>query len=64
MPPSIRLYEQTGDHSEALILDHLGMVKRIAVHLKARIPPFMEVDELVQVGMIGLIEAARSFNPT
>lgn len=64
MPPSIRLYEQTGDHGEALILDHLGMVKRIAVHLKARIPPFMEVDELVQVGMIGLIEAARSFNPT
>lgn len=64
MPPSIRLYEQTGDRDHALIMDHLGMVKRIAVHLKARIPPFMEVDELVQVGMIGLIEAARSFNPT
>ena len=64
MPPSIRLYEQTGDREHALIIDHLGMVKRIAVHLKARIPPFMEVDELVQVGMIGLIEAARSFNPT
>ncbi len=64
MPSSIRLYEQTGDRDESLILEHLGMVKRIAVHLKARIPPFMEVDELVQVGMIGLIEAARSFNPT
>ena len=49
---------------EALILENLGMVKRIAVHLKARIPPFMEVDELVQVGMIGLIEAARAFDPT
>ncbi len=65
MPPSIRLYEQTGDRGgEALILEHMAMVKRIAVHLKARIPPFMEVDELVQVGMIGLIEAARAFNPT
>ncbi len=64
MASSIRLYEQTGDRDESLILEHLGMVKRIAVHLKARIPPFMEVDELVQVGMIGLIEAARSFNPT
>ena len=64
MPSSIRLYEQTGDRDQSLILEHLGMVKRIAVHLKARIPPFMEVDELVQVGMIGLIEAARSFNPT
>jgi RNA polymerase sigma factor for flagellar operon FliA len=68
MPPSIRLYEQTGkagkSPDEALILENLGMVKRIAVHLKARIPPFMEVDELVQVGMIGLIEAARAFDPT
>ncbi len=64
MPPSVRLYEQTQNHDEALILANLGMVKRIAVHLKARIPPFMEVDELVQVGMIGLIEAARAFDPT
>ena len=40
------------------------MVKRVAVHLKARLPPFMELDELVQVGMVGLIEAARSFDPT
>ncbi len=44
MASSIRLYEQTGDRDESLILEHLGMVKRIAVHLKARIPPFMEVD--------------------
>ena len=64
MPPSIKLYEQTQNRDEDLILAHLGMVKRVAVHLKARIPPFMEVDELVQVGMIGLIEAARAFDPT
>ena len=64
MPPSTRLYEQTHNRDEELILAHLGMVKRVAVHLKARIPPFMEVDELVQVGMIGLIEAARAFDPT
>ena len=49
MPPSTRLYEQTQNRDEELILAHLGMVKRVAVHLKARIPPFMEVDELVHV---------------
>ena len=43
---------------------HLGMVKRVALHLKVRIPPFMELDELVQVGMIGLLEAARAYDPT
>lgn len=41
---------------------HLAMVKRIALHLKARLPPFMELDELVQVGMIGLLEAARAYD--
>ena len=62
MPSTLRLYEQTENREEALILKHLGMVKRIAVHLKARIPPYMEIDELVQVGMIGLIEAARAYD--
>lgn len=64
MPAPIRLYEQMENREESLILAHMGMVKRVAVHLKARIPPFMEVEELVQVGMVGLIESARAFDPT
>jgi len=61
---STRLYEEVHNDSEALVMAHLGMVKRVALHLKVRIPPFMELDELIQVGMIGLLEAARAFNPT
>ena len=56
------LYQDTHDASEALVMAHLGMVKRVALHLKVRIPPFMELDELIQVGMIGLLEAARSYD--
>lgn len=63
MANSTRLYEQSSDNSEALVMQHLGLVKRVALHLKVRIPPFMELDELIQVGMIGLLEAARAFNP-
>ena len=63
MATSTRLYEQVSDNSEALVMAHLGLVKRVALHLKVRIPPFMELDELIQVGMIGLLEAARAFNP-
>ncbi len=61
---ALALYQQTQTEitPEALIIQHMPMVKRVAVHLKARIPPFMELDELVQVGMVGLIEAARSFD--
>ncbi len=64
MAVSTRLYEDAHDNSEALVLAHLGLVKRVALHLKVRIPPFMELDELIQVGMIGLLEAARAYNPT
>ena len=64
MASTISHYEQAENRYESLILDHMAMVKRVAVHLKARLPPFMELDELVQVGMVGLIEAARSFDPT
>lgn len=60
----VSLYEQVDNRHEALIMSHMAMVKRVAIHLKARVPPFMELDELIQVGMVGLIEAARAFDPT
>ena len=63
MANSTRLYEEVQNNSEALVMAHLGMVKRVALHLKVRLPPFMELDELIQVGMIGLLEAARAYNP-
>jgi len=56
------LYNQVGNQSRDPILAHLGLVKRTALHLKARIPQVMDVDELIQVGMVGLIEASRSFD--
>jgi RNA polymerase sigma factor for flagellar operon FliA len=41
----------------------MPMVRRVALHLKVRIPPLMELDELIQVGMVGLVEAARAYDP-
>ena len=64
MAIATKLYDEVHDASEALVMAHLGMVKRVALHLKVRLPPFMELDELMQVGMIGLLEAARAFDPT
>ena len=63
MGTSTRLYQEVQNNSEALVLAHLGMVKRVALHLKVRLPPFMELDELIQVGMIGLLEASRAYDP-
>ena len=44
------------------LIQHIGLVKRVALHLKTRLPNFMELDELIQVGTICLIEAAKSFD--
>lgn len=38
------------------------LVKRIAYHLISRLPPSVQPDDLIQAGMIGLLEAARNYN--
>ncbi len=58
------LYNRVGKSSQDPILAHIGLVKRTALHLKGRIPQVMDVDELIQVGMVGLIEASQSFDAT
>ena len=55
--------EDRPDH-EQLVTDHLDLVKRIAYHLLARLPAHTEVDDLVQSGMLGLLEAANKYDPT
>jgi RNA polymerase sigma factor for flagellar operon FliA len=48
--------------ADALVERHAGLVKRIAYHLAGRLPPNVEVDDLVQAGMIGLLEAAGHYS--
>jgi RNA polymerase sigma factor FliA len=51
-----------GDMSQdELVLKHADLVKRIGYHLVSRMPPNVEVDDLIQAGMIGLLDAARHY---
>ncbi len=52
------------DQRDQLIIEHVGLVKRIAYHLMGRLPASVQVDDLIQAGMIGLIEAAKNYDPT
>jgi RNA polymerase sigma factor FliA len=54
---------QSGGADE-LLNRHAPLVKRIAYHLIARLPPSVQVDDLIQAGMIGLLEAARHYDAT
>jgi RNA polymerase sigma factor for flagellar operon FliA len=50
--------------SSDLITQHAALVKRIAYHLMNRLPPSVQVEDLIQAGMIGLIEAGRNYDPS
>ncbi|NTS76378.1 RNA polymerase sigma factor FliA [Catenovulum sp. SM1970] len=53
---------QTVDQKQVLIEQHAGLVKRIAHHMMVRLPASVIVDDLIQAGMIGLLEASRNFD--
>ena len=59
----LEMYGSCKPKGEELVMAHLGLVKRVAIHLKARVPAFMELDELIQVGMLGLLEASKAYDP-
>ena len=47
---------------DARIMEHAPLVKRIAHHLLNRLPDSVQVDDLIQAGMIGLLEAIKNFD--
>jgi len=45
-----------------LVQRHVPLVKRIAYHLLGRLPADVQVDDLIQAGVVGLLEAARHYD--
>jgi RNA polymerase sigma factor for flagellar operon FliA len=61
---AVGAYQSAGverSEGEALVLQHAPLVKRIAYHLAGRLPASVDVDDLIQAGMLGLMEAAANF---
>ena len=46
---------------DRLVRTHMSLVRKIAWHTHARVSSAVDVEELVQTGMVALIEAARNF---
>ncbi|WP_129794321.1 sigma-70 family RNA polymerase sigma factor [Sphingosinicella sp. CPCC 101087] len=46
---------------EALVNAHLPLVRKIAWHVHGRVSSAIEIEDLVQTGMVALIEAAKAF---
>jgi RNA polymerase sigma factor FliA len=47
---------------DALVLEHLKIAKAIAVRVHASLPVHVDLDDLVQAGILGLIDAANKFD--
>jgi RNA polymerase sigma factor for flagellar operon FliA len=56
------MYTATGKADrDAILARHAPLVKRLAHQLRAKLPPSVEVDDLIQAGMIGLLDAVRRY---
>jgi RNA polymerase sigma factor for flagellar operon FliA len=47
-----------------LLAEHASLVKRLAHQMRAKLPPSVEVDDLIQAGMIGLLDAVNRYEET
>ena len=64
MTPANRYATAAGHSPDALVQEYAPLVKRIANHLRGRLPDSVDQDDLIQVGLIALLDAARQYSPT
>ena len=50
-------------HRNELILEYYPLVRQIALRVIKRLPSYIELDDLIHIGTLGLIEAIDRFNP-
>jgi RNA polymerase sigma factor FliA len=51
------------DQSHSIdLMSYIGLVKRIAIFLKGRVPDYIQLEDMIQIGTLGLIEASKAFN--
>ena len=51
------------ERRDRVVLEHLPLVKAIAIRVHENLPVHVEVDDLVHAGVLGLFDAATKFNP-
>ncbi len=52
---------QSEREAEARIKAHLPLVRKIAWHVHGRVANSVDIEDLIQIGMVALIEAARAY---
>ncbi len=57
------MYTMTGKttNKDTLLDQHTMLVKKLAYQLKSKLPSSVELDDLIQAGMMGLLDAANKY---
>jgi RNA polymerase sigma factor for flagellar operon FliA len=51
------------ENRDALAVRHLDLVNQVVGRLRVALPPSLDRDDLLAAGVVGLLQAARSFEP-
>ena len=62
MMSKIKVYPDEQITADELVERNANLVHRIAYHLSARLPASVLVDDLIQAGMIGLLDASQLYD--
>src|SRR5690606_40044320 len=61
----LAMYDTTRQSDNQInIEEYAPLVKRIAYHIMVRMPASVQVEDLIQAGMIGLLEAVQKYDAT
>ncbi len=63
---STNSYESISESTqlEQFVLEHRSLVRKIALHIKRKLPSHIELDDLLQSGLVGLLEARTNYDIT
>ena len=57
----IKTYSETPKDIDILIENNMGLVRKIAWHMHGRVKSAVEIEDLIQIGMYGLVTAAQNY---
>ena len=65
----VKKYKQQTQETESilrdqLILDYAPLIRYVAQRISTRLPPNIEIDDLISAGVIGLMDAIEKYDPT
>src|SRR5690348_8662965 len=59
---SLRRRKVSQEVRDQIVLDHLPLVKAIAIRVHENLPVHVEVDDLIHAGVLGLFDAVEKFD--